>query len=246
MRTVIVVDDEPITRMDIRQMLEESGIVVLGEASDGFDAIELCRINNPDIVLMDIKMPLFDGLEAAKNILEQNLAGCVVMLTAYSDKDLIERAAQVGVTGYLVKPVDQKRLLPTIEIAIAQGKRIRQAESEAETAKKRLSDSRIIDHAKAIIACEMGITEAQAYRKLQSMSMTKRYAMASLAEKIVEGKSQAAEIQNAKILLMERYGISEAVAYKRLTAQAKQENRSVQEIARLIIGEYKKLSNRKD
>lgn len=240
MRTVIVVDDEPITRMDIRQMLEESGISVLGEASDGFDAIELCRINNPDIVLMDIKMPLFDGLEAAKNILEQNLAGCVVMLTAYSDNDLIERAVRVGVTGYLVKPVDQKRLLPTIEIAIAQGERIRQARSEAETAKKRLNESRIIDRAKAVIACEMGITEAQAYRELQSMSMAKRCTMASLAVKIVEGKSQSTEIQNVKILLMEQYGLSEAAAYKRLAAQAKQENRTVQEIARLILAEHKK------
>ncbi len=240
MRTVVIADDEPITRMDIRQMLEENKFSVVGEASDGFDAIELCRQHNPDIVLMDIKMPIFDGLEAAKNILENDLAECVVMLTAYSDQELIERAGQAGVTGYLVKPVDQKRLLPTIEIAVAQGKRIRQAKSEAEIAKKRLNDSRIIDRAKAIIAGEMGITEAQAYRELQSISMTKRCTMASLAEKIVKGKSQGTEIQNVKTLLMERYGISEAAAYKRLAAQAKQENLSVQEIARLILSEYKR------
>lgn len=237
MRTAIVADDEPITRMDIRQMLEESGISVLGEASDGFDAIELCRLYHPDIVLMDIKMPLFDGLEAARNVLEQDLAGCVVMLTAYSDKELLERAGQIGVTGYLVKPVQQKLLMPTIEISIAQGKRIRQARAEANEAKKQLCDSRIIERAKAIIALEMGTSEAQAYRELQTMSMKKRCSMASLAEKIVEGKSRHTEIQRAKKLLMEQYGLDEASAYRRLTAQAKREKRTLQEIANRILSD---------
>ncbi|MEA4846022.1 MAG: response regulator [Clostridiaceae bacterium] len=246
MKTLIIADDEPITRMDIRQMVEENGFSVLGEASDGFDAIELCRLHHPDIVLMDIKMPLFDGLEAARNILEQDLSGCVVMLTAYSDQELIERAGRAGVTGYLVKPIDQKRLLPAIEIAIAQGKRIKQAKTEAEKAKKRLNDSRIIDHAKAIIASEMEISEAQAYRELQSMSMSKHCAMASLAAKIVEGKSQLTEVRRAKMLLMEHYGLSEAAAYRRLSTRARQENRSVQEMASLILEKSKELNGGKD
>lgn len=246
MKTLIIADDEPITRMDIRQMVEENGYNVLGEATDGFDAIELCRLNHPDILLMDIKMPLFDGLEAAKHILENDLAGCVVMLTAYSDQDLIERAGQVGVTGYIVKPIDQRRLFPTIEIAIAQSKKIKQVQIEAEKAKKRLSDSRIIDHAKSIIASEMGISEAQAFRELQSMSMSKHCTMASLATKIVEGKSKLTEVRSAKMLMMDHFRLSEAAAYRRLSTRAKQENRSVQEIACLVLEELKELQNKED
>ncbi|MGI6587000.1 MAG: response regulator [Lutisporaceae bacterium] len=243
MRTAVIADDEPITRMDIRQMLEENKFSVVGEASDGFDAIELCRQHKPDIVLMDIKMPIFDGLEAAKNILDNDLAECVVMLTAYSDQELIERAGQAGVTGYLVKPINQKILMPTIEIAIAQGKRIRKARIEAETAKKRLNDRRIIDRAKAIIASEMGITEAEAYRELQSMSMSKNCAMASLAEKIVESRSQQSLVNRAKLLLMKRYNISEAAAYRRIVARSKEKKQTVQQIAGIIIAELEKTND---
>ncbi|MEG2074767.1 MAG: response regulator, partial [Angelakisella sp.] len=120
MHTAIVVDDEPITRMDLSDMLREQGFSVVGEASDGFDAIELCRSLSPDVVLMDIRMPVFDGLSASETILSEELAGCVVLLTAFSSKELVERANQIGVTGYLVKPVEERLLLPTIEVALAQ------------------------------------------------------------------------------------------------------------------------------
>jgi AmiR/NasT family two-component response regulator len=243
MRTAVIADDEPITRMDIRQMLEENKFSVVGEASDGFDAIELCRRHNPNVVLMDIKMPIFDGLEAAKNILDNDLAECVVMLTAYSDQELIERAGQAGVTGYLVKPIDPKILMPTIEIAIAQGNRIKKAKIEAETAKKQLNDSKIVDHAKAIIASEMGISEAEAYRELQNMSMSKNCAMVSLAEKIVESRSQQSLVKRAKLLLMNRYNISEAAAYRRIAAMSKQKKQSVQQIAGIIVTELEKTNN---
>ena len=116
MKTVAVVEDEPITRMDICAMLEDLGFSITGEASDGFDAIELCRRTKPDIVLMDAKMPVFDGLAAAETICREDLAGCVVMLTAFSDEETVKKAAEAGVTGYLVKPIDRAALLPTIEI----------------------------------------------------------------------------------------------------------------------------------
>ena len=115
MRRVIIADDEPITRMDLSDMLTELGFQVVGEAADGFDAIELCRSLQPDVVLMDVKMPIFDGLSAAETILSEELAGCVVLLTAFSDRELVRRAGEAGVTGYLVKPVDAGQLRTVLE-----------------------------------------------------------------------------------------------------------------------------------
>ena len=120
-RTAAVLDDEPLTRMDLRDMLTEQGFDVVGEAADGFDAVELCREKHPDVVLMDVlcrekhpdvvlmdvKMPVFDGLTASETILTENLADCVVLLTAFSDGGIVECAGQAGVTGYLVKPIDR-------------------------------------------------------------------------------------------------------------------------------------------
>ena len=106
-RTAAVLDDEPLTRMDLRDMLTEQGFDVVGEAADGFDAVELCREKHPDVVLMDVKMPVFDGLTASETILTENLADCVVQLTAFSDGGIVESAGQAGVTGYLVKPIDR-------------------------------------------------------------------------------------------------------------------------------------------
>ena len=108
-RTAVGVDDEPITRLDLVQMLEEMGFEVAGDAADGFDAIELCRLHHPDVVLMDIKMPVFDGLTASETIISEDLGGCVVLLTAFRDRELIDRASAIGVTGYLVKKSDLEK-----------------------------------------------------------------------------------------------------------------------------------------
>ena len=132
-RTAIVVDDEPITRLDLSQLLGELGFAVVGEAADGFDAIELCRRHRPDVVLMDIKMPVFDGMTASETIIAEDLCGCVVLLTAFQDRELIDRAGRIGVTGYLVKPVEERLLLPTLEVAMAQAARLREAPSPAGT-----------------------------------------------------------------------------------------------------------------
>ena len=176
MRTVIIADDEPITRMDLADMLTELDFQVVGQAGDGFDAVELCRAKRPDVVLMDMKMPVFDGLTAAETILQEDLAGCVVLLTAFNDEPLIRRASEAGVSGYLVKPVAQRSLLPAIEVALAQSQRMRQAEA---TQQKMQEERRIrkaqqylaqaqradrIGPAKQMLAACRGYSEDKAHR----------------------------------------------------------------------------------
>ena len=192
MTRIVIADDEPITRMDIRGMLTELGYAVVGEAADGFDAVEICKREHPDVVLMDVKMPVFDGLSAAGLIVQKGLAGCVVLLTAFNDDTIITGAAEAGVTGYLVKPVNQRLLRPTIEMAVAQSERLARSRKETEKAEKQLSDSRAIARAQAVLAKKQGISESEAYATLRRMSMEKRISMATLALAVLrqEGKAE--------------------------------------------------------
>lgn len=191
MRTVAVVDDEPVTRMDICGMLEEIGFSVAGQASDGFDAIELCRRTRPDVVLMDMRMPVFDGLTAAETICREELAGCVIMLTAFSDKDAVARAAAAGVTGYLVKPIDPNKLLPTIEVACAQAERLRESRKRAEDAERKMREDRFIHKAQKIFANSQGCSETEAYAMMRKMAMNKRTPIFSIAQAIVEQEERS-------------------------------------------------------
>ena len=193
MRRVVVVDDEPITRMDLREMLQDLEFEEVGEAGDGFDAVELCRRLHPDVVLMDVKMPVFDGITAAETILRQDLAGCVVLLTAFGDREIIDRANAAGVTGYIVKPVEERLLLPTIEVALAQSQRLRQSREETQRAVDRLNDSKLIRRAQAVLARDQKISESRAYEVLRRMSMDKRVPMASLARSILEQEESRKE-----------------------------------------------------
>ena len=208
--TAIVVDDEPITRVDLRQMLEEMSFSVLGDAADGFDAIELCRRHHPDVVLMDIRMPVFDGMTA-------------------------EQATRIGVTGYLVKPVEERLLLPTLEVAMAQARRLRDARRETAEIRERMEEQRLVDRAKALLARKESIPESEAYRRLQKMAMEKRSALASLARAVVAQESGREVIRRAKELLIRTAALSEPEAYRAVTAFAKERGLSPEEAAQLIL-----------
>lgn len=235
MKTAVIVDDEPITRMDLREILGELDFKVVGEASDGFDAIQVCRCYNPDVVLMDIKMPVFDGLGAAETIIREELAGCVVLLTAYSDKEFIEKAKQIGVTGYLIKPVEERLLLPTIEIALALSTRYNEAQKSIRKAQKKLSEKNLLDRAKAIIAKKEKISESEAFAQMQKLSMDKRCSMTEIAKTIVDAFSERETINRAKEILMKKYKIGEAAAYRKIQEISVQEQCGLLQAANKII-----------
>lgn len=234
-RTAIVVDDEPITRIDLGQMLTEMGFLVVGEAADGFDAIELCRRHHPDVVLMDIRMPVFDGMTASETIISEDLCGCVVLLTAFQDRELIEQASRIGVTGYLVKPVEERLLLPTLEVAMAQAGRLRQARQETSEMKRRMEEQRLIERAKLLLAEKEGIGEGEAYRRLQRLAMEKRCTLASLARTVVDQQSGREQIRRAKEQLMQTAGLSEPEAYKRVARLARERGVPPEEAARELL-----------
>ena len=187
---VVIVDDEPITRMDLAGMLEEIGYQVVGEAGDGFDAVEVCRAQRPDLVLLDVRMPVFDGFGAAETIIKEENAECVVFLTAYNDRESIERAKEIGVAGYLVKPVEQRLLLPTLEVALAQSERLRQSREETARSRQELTESRLIQRAQSVLARRENISESDAYQTLRRLSMEQRTSMASLAKALLEQEEQ--------------------------------------------------------
>ncbi len=182
---IVIADDEPITRLDIREILEESGYTVVGEASDGFDAIEICRSQKPDLVLLDIKMPLLDGLKAARTIYEENLASGILMITAYSGKDCIERATDAGVLGYIVKPIREESLLPMVAIAINKGREIIKTQQEMKKTQQRLDDRIIIEKAKGVLMKEKQISEDEAFEFIRKIGMDKRRSMRDIANIIL-------------------------------------------------------------
>ena len=189
--SVAVIDDEPITRMDIAGMLKDLGYSGVGEAGDGFDAVALCRAKQPDVVLMDVKMPVFDGLSASKVILDEDLAGSVVLLTAFSDEEIVEKASRIGVSGYLVKPVEQQRLRPVIEVAVAQSRRLRESRKETEDANRRLEEAKLIARAQSVYAKKEHVSESDAYQVLRKTAMDKRLPLAVIAKAYLEQEEQA-------------------------------------------------------
>ncbi len=183
--TVIIADDEPITRMDIKEIFITHGYDVVAEASDGFDAVENCKKYHPDLVLLDIKMPLADGLSAAKIINEDHLADTIIMLTAYSDKEFVEQAKLSCVSGYIVKPIDEKSLIPSVEVAVARNREINKLRKNIEIMTDRLENRTVIEKAKGLIMQEQSLSEQEAYDYIRELSHMKNISMRRVSEIIL-------------------------------------------------------------
>ena len=183
---VIIADDESLIRMDLREMLTNQGYLVVGEVGDGRSAVNLARELRPDIVIMDIKMPDMDGIEAAKVLTEERIAP-VLLLSAYSQQELVQRARQAGVAGYLVKPFRESDLPPAIEVALARFSEFRAMEREVNDLQDALETRKAVDRAKGILMDTQGLTETEAFRKIQKMSMNNRKPMRAVAEAIILG-----------------------------------------------------------
>uniref|UniRef100_A0A7C3RUK9 Response regulator n=1 Tax=Dictyoglomus thermophilum TaxID=14 RepID=A0A7C3RUK9_DICTH len=181
---VLIAEDEPIVKMDIKEILEGQGYEVVGEASDGQLAVELARKLKPDVIIMDIRMPNLDGIEAAKILTQEEIAP-IIFLTAYSDKELVEKAKEVGVISYIVKPFKESDLFPAIEIAIARFKEFQLLRKEVEDLKDALETRKLVDRAKGLLMDREGLKEHEAFRLIQKASMDKRKPMKEIAQAII-------------------------------------------------------------
>ncbi len=181
---IVIADDEPIIRLDLKKMLQDCGYDVVGEAGDGAKAIEVVRNLRPDVVILDIKMPEMDGIDAAKIITDEKLAP-VLLLTAYSQLDLVNRAKEAGVYSYLVKPFKQADLMPQIEIAVARWDAFLKIEEQANDLEDRLETRKSVDRAKGILMDQYGLKEQEAFRRIQVQSMNTRKSMREIAEAII-------------------------------------------------------------
>lgn len=185
---VLIADDDPIIRLDLRQMLESLGYSVIAEAGNGREAIEEARANAPDVCILDVKMPDMDGIEAATLLAGESLAP-TVLLTAYSDPELIEKAKAAGVFGYLVKPFKPSDLMPAIEVARSRFEQNLALSKEIQDANEKLEVRKLVDRAKGILMDSAGVNEAEAYRRIQQQSMNNRKSMREVAEAIILAKS---------------------------------------------------------
>ena len=188
---VVIADDESIVRTDLKEMLTGLGYLVVGEVGDGRSAVNVAREVKPDVVIMDIKMPDMDGIEAAKILTEEQIAP-VILLTAFGQKELVERAKEAGVVGYLVKPFREADLSPAIEIATSRFSEFRIMQQEVQDLQNALETRKLVDRAKGILMDTQGMSEADAFRKIQKMSMNTRKSMREVAEAIILAK-QAGE-----------------------------------------------------
>jgi two-component system, response regulator PdtaR len=184
-RRVVIAEDEALIRLDLKEMLEEEGYIVAGEAGDGRTAVELAASLQPDLVILDIKMPVLDGISAAEQIAATRTAP-VVILTAFSQRDLVERARDAGAMAYLVKPFTKADLVPAIEMAVSRFTAIRALEEEVEDLQERLAMRKLLDRAKGLLQARYGLTEPEAFRWIQKTSMDRRLPMGLVAQAIVD------------------------------------------------------------
>ena len=187
---VVIAEDEALIRLDLKEMLEEEGYSVVAEAGDGETAVERVTALRPDLAILDVKMPVLDGISAAERIAADRIAP-VVILTAFSQRELVERARDAGAMAYLVKPFTKADLVPAIEMAVSRFTEIRALDSEVNTLRERLEVRKLLDRAKGLLS-EHGMSEPQAFRWIQKTSMDRRLTMRKVAEAVIEGTMGAA------------------------------------------------------
>jgi two-component system, response regulator PdtaR len=182
---IVIADDEALICMDLREMLEEAGHEVVGIGSDGVEALNLVKEKKPDLVILDVKMPRLDGIQAARMIAHDNLAP-VVLLTAFGDEDMIEKAKKSMVFGYVMKPVEEKTLFPAIQIAVSQYRQKKDMVDRVKNMERELAARKIVDRAKGLLMDYYHITEEDAYRRMQQTSMKRGITIADVAQKVVK------------------------------------------------------------
>ncbi|MCP3802515.1 response regulator [Allokutzneria sp. A3M-2-11 16] len=184
-RRVLVAEDEALIRLDLVEMLREEGYEVVGEAADGVEAVELATQLRPDLVILDVKMPRKDGIEAAAAIAGERIAP-VVILTAFSQRDLVERARDAGAMAYLVKPFAKRDLVPAIELAVSRFAELQALETEVAGLTERLETRKVVEKAKGLLMTKQGLTESEAFRWIQRTAMDRRSTMKAVADAVVE------------------------------------------------------------
>jgi two-component system, response regulator PdtaR len=190
---VIIAEDEALIRLDLKEMLEEEGYSVVAEVGDGQQAVDRATELRPDLVILDIQMPVLDGLSAAEQIASARIAP-VIVLTAFSQRELVERARDAGAMAYLVKPFSKNDLVPAIEVARARFSEMTALDSEVRTLEERLETRKVVEKAKGLLMAEQGISEAEAFRWIQRTAMNQRTSMKALAPSIVDAGAVAAVV----------------------------------------------------
>jgi AmiR/NasT family two-component response regulator len=193
---VLIAEDEALIRLDLKEMLEEEGYVVVGEVGDGQAAVDLARELRPDLVVLDVQMPVLDGLSAAEQIAASRIAP-VIVLTAFSQRELVERARDAGAMAYLVKPFSKADLVPAIEVARARFVEMTALDAEVGDLKERLEARKVVEQAKGKLMADRGITEAEAFRWIQRTAMNERTSMKALAQLVLTDGVGPAETPTA-------------------------------------------------
>ncbi len=182
---VVVAEDEPLIRLDIVEILAAEGYRVVGEAENGLRAVELAQEHRPDLILMDVKMPVLDGISAAEQIAREKIAP-VVLLTAFSQRELVERARDAGAMAYVVKPFSEKDLVPAIELAVARFDELRALEAEVSDLAEQFATRKLVERAKSLLTSTMDMTEPEAFRWIQKSSMDRRLTMREVAQTVID------------------------------------------------------------
>jgi two-component system, response regulator PdtaR len=190
---VIIAEDEALIRLDLKEMLEEEGYSVVAEVGDGQEAVDRATELRPDLVVLDIQMPVLDGLSAAEQIASARIAP-VIVLTAFSQRELVERARDAGAMAYLVKPFSKNDLVPAIEVARARFSEMTALDGEVRTLEERLETRKVVEKAKGLLMAQQGMTEAEAFRWIQRTAMNQRTSRKGLAQSIIDGQAAAGAV----------------------------------------------------